>query len=221
MFYRLTAPPDLHRLYNSAAARWHKRIAALGYVDAYRAALANLVPPNTVPQRVMDAGCGAGSFAMAYIQDRGHPAVLTRADPATDMLHAAATQLAGKACELILLNNTLETLPRAPAQDIILCAHVLDHCADPVAALRALGYCLAPKGAILLIATKPHWCNWLIKLRWRHHSYRPTQVLEAIVAAGLVCTRDMGFASGPPSRTSHAYLITLTQPEISYADRHR
>ncbi len=221
MFLSLTAPRDLRRLYNSAAAKWHGRMTALGYADAYRATIAALLPATLRPRQVMDVGCGTGSFARAYVQERGGPEVLTLADPAAAMLHEATARLAGSAKEIVVLNLGLEALPLFPAQDLILCAHVIDHCADPVRALQALGQRLAPGGAILLIVTKPHWCNLLIGLRWRHRSYRPTQMLAAIVAAGLICPRDMGFAKGPPRRTSHAYLVTLTQPEISYADCYR
>lgn len=221
MFMTRSAPRDLRRLYNSAAAKWHDRMAALGYDDAYRAALASLLDADARRHRVMDAGCGAGSFARAYVAQRGGPDVLTLADPAAAMLHEAATCLAGSASETVLLNCGIEALPVYPTQDLILCAHVIDHCADPVRALRALGQTLAHGGAMLLIVTKPHWCNWLIWLNWRHRSYRPSRMLEAIIAADLTCPRDMGFAKGPPRRTSHAYLVTHTQPEILYADCYR
>jgi SAM-dependent methyltransferase len=221
MFPTLTTPRDLRRLYNAVAPVWHSKIALLGYGDAYRAAIAALIPACRHPLRVMDVGCGAGSFARAYVQERGQIEVLTLVDPAVDMLHEAEACLVGDAGEVVVLNRSIDALPNFPSQDIILCAHVLDHCAGPVRAIRALGASLAPRGAIVLIVTKPHWCNWLIWPAWRHKSYRPSQIHEAVVAAGLTCPRDMGFADGPPRRTSHAYLITHTEPEICYADCHR
>lgn len=221
MFPSIIAPRDLRGLYNSAASKWHSMITSLGYADAYRHAIAALIPAGARPYRVLDVGCGAGSFAHAYVQERGPVEVLTLADPAADMLHEAASRLDGAADEVLLLDHRVETLPPFPAQDLILCAHVIEHCADPVTAIRSLGIALSQGGAILLIVSKPHWCNWLVWLNWRHHSYRPARILEAIVAAGLICPRDIGFAHGAPGRTSHAYLITKTQPEISYADCYR
>lgn len=221
MFPTLTTPHDLRRLYNAVAPTWHSKIAALGYTDAYRAAIAALIPKGRRPIRVMDVGCGAGSFARAYVQERGRIEVLTLADPAVDMLREAEARLIGDADEIVLLNSSIADLPIFPSQDVILCAHVLDHCAGPVRAIRALGATLAPRGVIVLIVTKPHWCNWLIWPAWRHKSYPVSQIHEAVVAAGLTCPRDMGFASGPPRRTSHAYLITHQEPEIRYADCHR
>ena len=221
MFQTFTAPRDLRRLYNAVAPRWHNKIASLGYTDAYRVAIAAFIPKCRRPIRVMDVGCGAGSFAQAFAQERGRIEVLTLADPAVDMLHEAEARLANDAGDVVLLNRTIAELPNFPSQDVILCAHVLDHCADPVRALHALGQALAPGGAIVLIVTKPHWCNWLMWPTWRHKSYRPSAIHEAVVAAGLTCPRDMGFAKGAPNRTSHAYLVTLTQPEICYAYCHR
>ncbi len=221
MFQSITRPHDLREMYDAAAASWHDRITALGYCDAYCAAITAFLPVTSRPQRVMDAGCGAGSFARAFVQHRGRVAVLTLADPAPHMLHEAQSRLAGDADEIILLAQAVEGLPAFPCQDLILCAHVLDHCTDPVRALRALGLALSRYGRLILIVTKPHWCNWLMWPVWRHKSYRPARIYEAVVAAGLTCTRDMGFASGPPRRTSHAYLVTHTESEILYADCHR
>ena len=200
--------------YNAAAAHWHDKISALGYPDAYCMAIATLLPTPRAIHRLMDAGCGAGDFAAAYLHLRRAPDVLTLLDPAAAMLHEAAARLQGKAPETQLLNMPLQDVPPCPAQDLILCAHVIDHCPDPVQAIRTLGHALARNGAMILIVTKPHWCTWITRRLWRHRSYTPDQILQAIVAAGLICRRDMGFAAGPPGRTSHAYLISHTQPEL-------
>jgi ubiquinone/menaquinone biosynthesis C-methylase UbiE len=221
MFNAIARPRDLRARYNAAAANWQGKMHALGYAAAYRTAIARLCPPGQKVHRVMDVGCGAGDFAAAYLHIRPRPDVLTLADPAAAMLHEAGARLHGAANQVLLLDAALDDLPMHPSQDLILCAHVIDHCPDPVHAIRALARGLTRGGAIILITTKPHWCNRLIRPIWRHRSHTPDQILQAVVAAGLVCPRDMGFASGPPKRTSHAYLITQTQPEINYADCHR
>ena len=99
----LTAPRDLRWRYNSAASKWHGKIAGLGYVDAYRAAIAAFIPHCRRPVRVMDVGCGAGSFARAYVAQMGRIEVLTLADPAVDMLHEAEAGLAKDAAETLVL----------------------------------------------------------------------------------------------------------------------
>lgn len=133
MLQSITVPRNLRRLYNFAPPKWHDQITALGDCDAYRAGIAALIPATTRPQRVMDVGCGAGSFVYAFVRERGRVAVLTLVDPAPDMLHEAAARLTGAAGEIEVLARAVKGLPDFPSQDLILCAHVLDHCADPFA----------------------------------------------------------------------------------------
>jgi ubiquinone/menaquinone biosynthesis C-methylase UbiE len=198
----------LARRYNAAAPKWHHKMTSLGYDAAYDAAISRLCPQAMRVDNLMDAGCGTGNFAASYLRNRGPVSALSLVDPASAMLHEAASRLAPAAQTLTLHALTLDTLPPDPAQDLILCAHVIDHCPDPAAALAQLGRMLAPGGAILLITTKPHWCNALIRLRWGHQSWPVPRIHAAITAAGLLCTADCGFAKGPPRHTSHAFFIT-------------
>jgi 2-polyprenyl-3-methyl-5-hydroxy-6-metoxy-1,4-benzoquinol methylase len=203
------------RRYDRAAHRWQGRMAALGYALAYRAAIAAMLPAPTLAHRVMDAGCGVGDFAAAYGQGRGTIPILTLVDPAVEMLQAAHTRLSGSTQHLWTHAAVIETLPDLPKQDLILCAHVIEHCPDPRRALVRLGALLSETGVLLLVVSKPHWCNWLIWLSWQHRSHRPAAVKALIHAAGLCCTADMGFSKGPPRRTSHAYRIVLPSGEPS------
>jgi 2-polyprenyl-3-methyl-5-hydroxy-6-metoxy-1,4-benzoquinol methylase len=199
--------------YDHVASLWQNKMTRLGYAAAYRDAVATLLPWHLPSQRVMDVGCGAGDFAAAFAANRGPIAILTLADPAIAMLSAAKARLSRSARQLSAQARPIESLLAVPRQDVILCAHVIEHCADPAAALRRLGSILSPAGSILLVVSKPHWCNWLIWLRWRHHSFSRAEVLALIAVAGLCCTADMAFSRGPPSRTSHAYRINLPQGE--------
>jgi 2-polyprenyl-3-methyl-5-hydroxy-6-metoxy-1,4-benzoquinol methylase len=201
------------RRYDRAASVWQSKMAALGYAAAYRDAVATLLPWHLPSQRVMDVGCGAGDFAAALATERGTIAVLTLADPAIAMLDAAKARLSRFARQLSAQARPIESLLAVPQQDIILCAHVIEHCPDPIAALRQLGSLLAPDGSILLVVSKPHWCNWLIWARWRHQCFSRADVLTLVAASGLCCTADLGFSRGPPSRTSHAYRINLPDGE--------
>jgi ubiquinone/menaquinone biosynthesis C-methylase UbiE len=199
--------------YDRAASIWQTKMAALGYAAAYREALAVLLPSHLPSLRVLDAGCGAGDFAAAFAAERGTIATLTLADPSPAMLDAARTRLAPHAQRLSALMRSILGLPVELRQDVILCAHVIEHCPDPVAALRRLGQVLQPAGTILLVVSKPHWCNRLIWLRWQHRSFSRVEVLSLVAAAGLCCAADMAFLRGPPSRTSHAYRLNLPHGE--------
>jgi ubiquinone/menaquinone biosynthesis C-methylase UbiE len=207
------ASPRQAGRYDRAASIWQNKMAALGYAAAYREALAILLPSHTPGRRVLDAGCGAGDFAAAFVAERGIIPTLTLADPSPAMLDAARTRLAPHAHHLSAQVCSIPGLMAEPRQDVILCAHVIEHCADPVAALRHLGQVLSPKGTILLVVSKPHWCNRLIWLRWRHRSFSRAELLSLVAASGLCCTADMAFLRGPPSRTSHAYRLNLPHGE--------
>ncbi len=214
--FDLDQTQHLHtRRYDRAAHGWQGRMSALGYAAAYREAVMELLPAPSLAHRVMDAGCGVGDFAAAYGQGRGAIPILTLVDPAFEMLQAAYRRLSGVALHLWTHARAIEALPDLPKQDLILCAHVIEHCADPRLALIRLGSLLSETGVLLLIVSKPHWCNWLTWLRWRHRSHTPAAVKALIHAAGLYCTADMGFSKGPPRRTSHAYRIVLTSGELS------
>ncbi len=185
--------------YDRAAPRWGRSMERLGYDAAYRGLVADWAAPG---ERVLDIGCGGGAFAAAYLDVHGAPEGLTLADPSAAMLAAARARLASRA-------NYLKAGigDEVGRHDLILCAHVLDHFADLAAPLTVLASALSPGGRMILVHTRPHWCNVLIWPKWRHVSRRPEEILTALGAAGLRCLAHRGFAEGPPRRTSHAYCV--------------
>lgn len=196
----------LSQSYTAAAPGWQARMDALGYLAAYRG-LVDAHAPTGAP-RVLDAGCGAGDFAAAWRAVRGDPSALTLLDPSPGMLARAMARHGLGAMRPVGVAGTLDTLSDLPEQDVILCAHVIEHLADPVRGLRQMRAALKPGGLLLLVVSKPHWCNRLIWLRWRHRSLPPVAVRSMLTGAGLTLCSDHGFLKGPPSRTSHAYIAT-------------
>lgn len=148
---------DLSQSYNTAAGHWRRKIEALGYAAAYR----RFVDETGVlaqDAHVLDVGCGTGDFSRALIEVAGRPKSLTLLDPSESMTFIAHQSLTHFAPDLRHLTATLEAAPAAP-HDIVLCAHVIEHFADPDDALRHLASQLAPSGRLLLVVSKPHWCN--------------------------------------------------------------
>ena len=92
---------------------------------------------------------------------------------------------------------------------MILAAHVIEHLADPAAGLARLAGWLAPGGSLLLVASRPHWCQWPIWLRWRHRWFAPDAVAAMADAAGLRLAALHRFPAGPASRTSLGYHLTI------------
>lgn len=202
----MTTHNTLTQSYDMAASRWRTKIEGLGYAAAYRW-LVDQTQLSTQAVTVLDAGCGTGDFTRALIEVAGPPKSVTLLDPSPEMVATAKRSLTYIVPNLRPLTASLQNAP-VMAHDIVLCAHVIEHFANPAEALRLLKSQLAPDGRLLLVVSKPHWCNWIIWVRWRHRMIKPKHMLRQLKIAELHCTWDAGFPAGPPSRSSHAYLIT-------------
>lgn len=199
-------PGRLGQLYATHAARWHASITRLGYPDAYaRLTRCDLQRRAAPARQVLDAGCGTGAFAEAYLsQSPGAKPALTALDPSPEMLDQARSRLAPWQPDC--RQGQLEDLTRLSARfDTVLCAHVVEHVADLGAALEQLRAALLPGGSLLLSVSKPHWCTALLRWRWGHRAYRPEQVCAALAHHGFGQIEPVRYVKGPPSRTSCGY----------------
>lgn len=201
----MSTQTQLIQSYDAAAARWRTKIEGLGYAAAYRWLIAE-TGLQTRGATVLDAGCGTGDFARALIEVAGQPRGTTLLDPSVEMVNAATRSLIHLTAGIQPVIAGLQQNP-AHQHDIVLCAHVIEHFSDPVAALDLLKAQLAPQGRLLLVVSKPHWCNWIIWVRWRHRMISPRKMHQYLMQTGLRCAWDAGFPAGPPNRSSHAYLI--------------
>lgn len=176
----------------------------LGYVQAY----SQFLKDQTVATGpILDVGTGSGAFALAWIAQKGSTE-MTLMDPSQAMLNSARTSL-----------NTLGVSPKIAVSRVeefepptlfsgILAAHVIEHCSNPNTAIQCFARWLKPGGHLYLVVSRPHWCNWLIWLRYRHRWFSAQNVSRMAQNAGLCLKQNHRFSSGPPSRTSLAYLFT-------------
>ena len=205
---------DLTSQYDAAAPGWSARLERFGYLSAYCDLIERAVPPGRTADRVCDIGTGSGAFAQAYMRSRGAPGSLTLLDSSPQMLKTAATLLARHGADLARHGadltchcTSLETFePQQPYQ-LVLGADVLEHCHDPGQSLRTLWRLVAPGGQLLLVISRPHWCQWLIWLRWRHRWFSQVALGGIAAEAGLPPPDICPFAAGPPRRTSLGYVF--------------
>ncbi len=197
---------DTTQKYDGAAAQWGDKMRLLGYYDAYLGFLSSDTSKAIPGQRVLDIGCGTGAMADAWLAIHRASRKMTLLDPSAHMLGRAREVVARRNVPVELEQSTLESFRPAASFDVLLAAHVIEHSVDPTESLRAMRDLVRKGGQLWLVASKPHWCNAIIWLQWRHKSYKPDQVEGFLETSGWALERTYAFPSGPPSRTSCGYL---------------
>jgi SAM-dependent methyltransferase len=107
-------------------------------------------------RRVLDAGCGSG--VLLGLMARRHPATrFAGVDVNPDLLALAANQVAGLGERVALHHAPIAALPAGEAYDFVLSRFVLQHLADPAAAVQALHGQVAPGGRLCLVDVHDDW----------------------------------------------------------------
>lgn len=202
---------DFSRLaqYDQASGRWRDKMRALGYYDAYLGFLSEPGPKVAGPARVIDVGSGSGAFAEAWVAVNGTPSELVLLDPSEQMLARGQTALARYGVTPQTVATRIEDAAHLSGADEVLAAHVIEHSDAPLSLLGQLRDLLSPGGRLRLVVSKPHWCNAIIWLKWRHRSYPPTDFRDLLGQAGLELESEYAFPAGPPSRTSRGYVARI------------
>lgn len=189
--------------YDRYSKKWAPMLEQKGFVAAY-SALFDKLQISVQGRSVCDLGTGSGDFAMALARSSSDPMALTVVDPSGAMLRQAVRRLAPYCDELQAHCLRLEDYDGGQGHDIVLAAHVLEHCPDPLAALHRMFALLRPGGIAILSVSKPHVCQWLIWLRWRHRWFSEPDLRDMCSRAGFSDVSRYGFPAGIPRRVSHA-----------------
>ncbi len=198
--------PELAQKYDRAAGRWRDKMRALGYYDAYLGFLS--APGLGAPQRgrVVDMGSGTAAFAEAWVAVNGAPGALHLVDLSPAMLDRGKRIIADRGIAAQTTTAGLGAqMPFGPA-DEVLAAHLIEHIASPAQALRDLRDLLVDGGRLRLIVSKPHWCNAIIWLQWRHRTFGLDEIKSLLAEAGFELEAIYDFPAGPPSRTSRGFV---------------
>lgn len=190
--------------YDAASGLWPDKMRVLGYYDAYLGFLSHR-PDRAGHGTVLDAGAGTAAMSEAWVAVNGAPERLTLLDPSQAMLDRGRAALLRRAVAPECVAAPIAEDAVAP-HDVVLAAHVIEHLPNAEQALATLGRLTKPGGELWLVVSKPHWCNAIIWLQWRHKTYRDAQVKAYLDWAGFELIDTYAFPSGPPSRTSRGYL---------------
>ncbi len=198
-----SATAELDQKYDAAAPGWADKMRLLGYFDAYLGFL-SADPQTELGENALDVGCGTGAFAeaRAVIRPEGRVTLL---EPSEKMLRQAQSALTKRGSTVELAQTRLEDFTPSRPFDCVLAAHVLEHCPDPVSALRQTRSLAEPGATLWLVVSKPHWCNAIIWFHWRHRTFRSEMVAGMLGETGWELQSQHCFPTGPPSRTSRGY----------------
>ncbi|WP_299676279.1 methyltransferase domain-containing protein [uncultured Roseobacter sp.] len=196
---------DLADRYTAAAPKWSDKMRALGYFDGYLGFLDTHRLGASAGLDVVDIGAGTGAMAEAWAATHGAPGRMALLDPSPAMLAVARAALLRREVVAEVHDSPLETAALGPF-DVLLAAHVIEHFDDPLSALTAMRRLARPDARLFLVVSKPHWCNVIIWLQWRHRTFRSDEISELLLHAGFDVQAHYRFPSGPPSRTSFGIL---------------
>lgn len=199
------ARSDLNDRYSAAAPKWSDKMRMLGYYDGYLGFLSDRQRSDASGAEVIDIGTGTGAMAEAWVAIHGAPGRMVLLDPSPAMLTVAQTALLRRDVIAETRETGLEST-EGDRFDVLLAAHVIEHFDAPLEALRAMRRLARPGARLWLAVSKPHWCNVIIWLQWRHRTFQPSEVGKLLTAAGFEVEAHYAFPSGPPSRTSFGVL---------------
>jgi SAM-dependent methyltransferase len=162
---------DYARAFSSGYHRhfWHQARLAIVHAELVR-----LGPTGAV----LDVGCGPGQYVRA-LQRRGYDAF--GCDPGDISVD---TDLVGR----VFARTAADDLPATvrAAIDVVLLLDVLEHLADPVPMLVALGRALPRvRAAIVTVPARQELWSALDERAGHHRRYRVTELSAVIGAAGL------------------------------------
>lgn len=191
------SPENLSQRYDALAQSWDDTLESFETADAYRVVLSRALPTETVVEayakpRVLDCGTGTGTFLAAFADAAGGHPELHGVDVSPAMLNKAHETMSKRDNTADFRIGEVTCLPYPDAYfDVVLAAHVLEHIADPQAALAEMKRVLKPGGLMVVCVTRQSVMGRAIQLRWRTHAVDENGAKDWLNRAGLTTIRPL------------------------------
>ena len=190
-------PNDLSKRYDTLADSWDGTLDKFETSDAYRVVLSRALPADMIVEtnakpRALDCGTGTGAFLSAFADAAGGHPELHGVDVSPAMLEKASEIMTRRGHEAQFRLGELTRLPYPDAYfDVVLAAHVVEHIADPQAALAEMRRVLKPGGLMILCVTRQSFIGRAIQLRWRTHTVNEDGAKDWLASAGMTKVRPL------------------------------
>lgn len=138
--------------------------------------------------RVLDAGIGGGDLSLALADQLVMLPELHGVDLSPRMLALARRRLASLGQQNLSARLRLATIGNLPYPsqtfDLVMCAHVLEHCESLQVPVNELMRVLKPGGVLILVTSRAHPLNLVQGVRWGFRPIKPERMQEVLVQAG-------------------------------------
>lgn len=219
-----TAPSTdtLRSLYDASADQWHDNLHRLGQIRDYQLLFESQVVRDRLKtldrtSRILDCGVGTGAFSAALLDSIEQPVHMSGLDISYPMLTHARHNLRHRCTTLDLQCGDIKQLPFADDSfDAVIFAHVLEHMADPVEALREMIRVLKPGAPLIGSVTRKGLGQVLLSLRWHNRGYASNHLDTCLQAAGLEAVKSFNYGSGWAKWMCLAAIGVKPRAEISF-----
>ncbi|MBE9141595.1 methyltransferase domain-containing protein [Nodosilinea sp. LEGE 07088] len=199
-----TAPSidTLRSLYDASAEHWDDYLARLRQPLDYQLLFKSRAVRNGLSHldhtsKILDCGVGTGAFSLALLDSIAHPVQVSGVDISYPMLTHAQQNLKNRCPALDLRWGDIRRLLFTDDSfDAIIFAHVLEHLADPVAALHELLRVLKPGAPLIGSVTRKGLGQVLMSLRWHNRGYASHQLDAFLQVAGLEAVQTFDYGTG-------------------------